>query len=223
VLAQPLAFAFGQVAGLELDLGRLPLPIDLRAGVARFRHRRAVAMRGEIRLDLDVLCAHLFSEGRVLACEGEAIAIALRDPVRTVACEVVPAIERRDLWLAVRRARAARDGPRPPIAEVLVAFTAAGAELDPDRGTLRIADPVCLALTEALVPHGWRVPDLVGTPRGQVRIEGRTLVLPFGRTEPLSEPVRRAHEEARAMAPVLEALVADQLTDAEQRLSLIHI
>jgi tetratricopeptide (TPR) repeat protein len=61
------------------------------------------------------------------------------------------------------------------------------------------------------------VPDLVGTPRGQVRIEGRTLVLPFGRTEPLSEPVRRAHEEARAMAPVLEALAADQLTDAEQR------
>src|SRR5262245_12052440 len=82
-LARPLALTAGTLACLEMDLGRLPSPIDLRAGAIRFRHRRAIALRGEVRLDLDVLSAAMSSqtaEVRVLSSGGEQMTVALRDP-----------------------------------------------------------------------------------------------------------------------------------------------
>ena len=39
-LSGPLAFAAGTIDALEIDLGALPSPVDVRAGAARWRHRR---------------------------------------------------------------------------------------------------------------------------------------------------------------------------------------
>lgn len=214
-LARPLALGggVGVVSALEADLGRLPSPIDLRAGASRFRHRRARALSAEVRIDLDALARELSPEGtelRVLGGAGEgAIAISVRDAVRTIAADLVPAWDVDDLSIAVVGARAAVDGPRTPTGDVIAALERAGAVLDRELGVLRLGDVLWRALAEALVPHGWRVPVLRGLGRGAPRVEGRALVLRAGAAEPIGARARQAFEQARALAAVYAAMAGD--------------
>ncbi|MDQ3037157.1 MAG: hypothetical protein M3Y87_32485, partial [Myxococcota bacterium] len=217
-LARPLAFHAGAVTLLEADLGRLPSPVDLRAGASRFRHRRASTLRVEVRVDLDELARSLSEDDAsvrvlALAADATAIPIALRDPIRTIALDLVPAWHGDDLVLALREVRAAIDGPRAAIVDALAILQALGARHDRALGVLRIADPLRHALSEAMLPHGWRVPELRALARAAPRIEGRMLVMRAGgsRTDsdaphadappPQTGDTRRALEHARALAP----------------------
>ncbi len=196
-----------------MDLGRLPLPMDLRAGANRFRHRRARTIELEVRLDLDAL-AHALSRDDLAICvlgtSPRTLSLVLRDPVRTVALDLLPAWEGRDLVVAVRNVRAALEGPRSAIADAIGALRGYGAEMDPELGVLRLEDPLTELLTEALVPHGWRVPELASVARSAPLIEGRHLVFRTGKSGAMADETRAAFEDARVLAPVSKALVSNE-------------
>lgn len=208
-LARPLAFELGQITRLVIDLGRLEGPIDLRAGTYRFRHRRARAVEVEAKLDLDA-CFRAISrddlEIRMFGTSAETLSLLLRDPVRTIALDLLLAWDGRDLIGITRHVRAALEGPQSAIGAALSALRGCGADIDSELGVLRWADPLVDLLTDALVPHGWRVPELASTPRSTPRIEGQYLVLRTGSPDPLSERARSAVDDARVLAPILTAL-----------------
>jgi hypothetical protein len=230
-LARPLRFSIGTIDALELDLGRLPPRIDLRAGPSRFRHRSARALRATLRIDLDALArtpAEAVREVSFLDDIGGAIGVAMRDRVRTIALSLVPSWDGRDLLLALRDVRAALEGPRPAIVDALQTLVALpSVVLDRDRGLLRIDDPIRQALTEALVPHGWRVPEVAGARRVAPTIERRALVLAIlaeGDADVAARATasRDAIEEALLNATILDALAADRVEDADRRLAALE-
>ncbi|UJR79464.1 Hypothetical protein I5071_15000 [Sandaracinus amylolyticus] len=223
-LARPLAFGAGEIEQLEIDLGRLGGAIDLRAGAARFRHRRGDVIRVEVRIDLDALAGALSTsaiEVRTIATTSESLTVALHDATRTLLVELVPAWDGDDLVLALRSARAAIDGPRTTFGDALALLASMRAPLDPARGLARIDDPLRRALTEALVPHGQRVPMVRGARREAPRLEGRHLRLRLGERGEVSATVRAALEDARVMAPVLAALASDREDVARRELHAI--
>ena len=202
-LARPFTFGLGAIESLELDVGRLPSPLDLRAGAARFRHRRATLTAATLRLDLDALARELSAPGRalrVLGTEDGRLAVSLRDPLRTVAVELVPGWEGADLLLAPRGARASIEGPRPPIADVLRALASIGAPLMPERGVVRVERPIERLLAEALVPAGWRVPDPRGAARSAPALVDRSLRIVLGRDAESTSPLSDAHGSAARAA-----------------------
>lgn len=216
-LARPVASAVSTLTRLVMDFGRLQPPIDLRAGANRFKHRRARVIELEARLDLDALARVLSRndlEMRVLGTSPEKLSLVLRDPVRTIALDLLPAWEGCELVLAVRNVRAALEGPRSAIADALDSLHGYGAEMDPDLGVLRLGDPLLELLTEALVPHGWRVPELASIARRAPLLEGRHLVLRTGTSNVIADETRAALEDARVLAPLLTTLVSKDGKDA---------
>lgn len=219
-LARPLALvserggAYGEIEELEIDLGRLRGPIDVRGGASRFRSRRGAVTRASVRIDLDALAAEASSEAleaRVTHVGAEWVELVLRDSTRSLAIGLVPAWEGEHVVLALRAVRAAIDGPRTPHGDALAMLGALGAALDRERGVLRVDDPIRRALTEALVPHGHRVPSLRGVPRAALQLDGRTLRMRAGTANgATSAGARAALEEARVLAPVLGALADDR-------------
>ncbi|AKF07926.1 hypothetical protein [Sandaracinus amylolyticus] len=224
-LARPLAFGAGEIEQLEIDLGRLGGAIDLRAGAARFRHRRGDVTRLDVRIDLDALAGALSTDAievRTIATTRESLTVALRDATRTLVVELVPAWDGDDLVLALRGARAAIDGPRTTFGDALALLASMRAPFDPTRGLARIDDPLRRALTEALVPHGQRVPLVRGARREAPRFEARHLRLRLGERGEVSAAVRAALEDARVIAPVLAALAIDREDVARRELHAVQ-
>ena len=109
-LARPLRFEWGVVDELELSLGRLRFPLDLSGGAWAFRSHRSAVRRARLRLDLGRIARALSEEPfelRVLSTRSDSTsdstsdraALALRDAFGTLALDLVPAVERTELWL----------------------------------------------------------------------------------------------------------------------------
>jgi len=209
VLAQPLKFALGEVDALELDLGPLRFPLDLSAGPGRFRTRRTRVRSARVRIDLPSMLARFIEEpfalDPIVPIDG-GMAFALRDAFGTLALDVHARFEGARLWVLPTRARAVHEGPAPALVRAVVAARAMGMVLDDARGAL-VADRVLSSvLMEALVPHGWRMPDDRGV-RLDVEILGARRVA-LRTIEGDHEPsLRRGPwERARMLAPVVSQL-----------------
>ena len=216
VLARPILEGPFTLAALELDLGRLPSPVDLRAGAARFRHRRATVLRGEVRIDLDALASAQSTPERRLRRLGDD-ELVVHTAVRTLVARLVAAHDGRDLLVAVTNARAALEGSAPALVEALTTLVDLGARFEPSLGVVRLIDPVQRVLTELLVPHGWRVPELASVPRHAPIVAGGALVLRVGTRSEISPDVRAVLEEARVVAPVLSACLEQRTGEAARR------
>lgn len=217
-LARPLRFALGTVEALELSLGALRFPLDLSAGATRFRTRRTRVRAARVRIDLDAwIASAALAPYRLvpLAPRSGGLAWALGDPYGTVALDAHARVEGPDLLVAISSARSATEGPAPPAARVHAAARAMDLELDAEAGVLRVPRVLSAVLMEALVPHGWRVPDDRGV-RVALEILGRRRVLlralAEGEAEPAHDPA--PFERARRLAPVVAALARGDRAEA---------
>ncbi|MFW6049944.1 MAG: hypothetical protein ACODAU_02150 [Myxococcota bacterium] len=139
-LARPLRVGPVTVRSLLLSLGRLEGPVDLGAGVARFRHVRTRVMASSVALDLRAL------QQWDLVLDGAA-----------------PRLDGTDLTFAVSEG----------LLQGLRRWEVPHEQAD---GRVRVPRPLHVVLREALVPHGWRVPD-DGDVRLAVAVEGSVLEL----------------------------------------------
>ncbi|MBX3272519.1 MAG: hypothetical protein KF729_19830 [Sandaracinaceae bacterium] len=217
VLARELPFALGIVDALELDLGPLRFPLDLSGGAGRFRTRRTRVRAARVRLDLPALLARLVEEPYGLAALAPAqgsLAFALRDAFGTVALDVEARFEGPHLRVVAHGARAVHDGPAPPLVRAVVAARALGLDYEEDRGAIRVERALSAVLREALVPHGWRVPDDRAVSVA-LEVLGPHRVALATRTDgdDLSRP-GPAWERARALAPLVAHLAVGELAEA---------
>lgn len=209
VLARPLKFALGEVDELELELGPLRFPLDLTAGPGRFRTRRTRVRSARVRIDLPSMLARFVEEPfalePIVPIDG-GMAFALRDAFGTLALDVHARFEGSRLWVLPTRARAVHEGPAPALVRAVVAARAVGMALDDTRGAL-VADRVLShVLMEALVPHGWRMPDDRGV-RLDVEVLGaRRVALRTVETDHDPSLRRGPWEQARMLAPVVAQL-----------------
>lgn len=210
--AQPLAFAGGRLEVLDVDVGAMPRSVDLSRGWRGLRHRRGVATRVRVALHLDALVARV--PGMTLVGPtASGFLVTLARAHGHVAFELRPSRRGVDLAFGVTDARAALDGPRPPTAEALSMAVELGASFDPERGVLVLSDPLLEALTEALVPHGIRVPLVETHRRADPEIRGGDLVLGLALDE-ASEPRAALLDTDRALAPAIAALAEGALDHA---------
>ncbi len=152
-----------------------------------------------------------------LAASDDGAAFALHDPFGTVAFDLHAAAEGPDVWLAIASARSAAEGPAPPAVRVLAAARTLGLSVDASRGALSLRRALSAALSEALVPRGWRVPDDRGvrialTMRGPRTVELSTLATDA--REPANDPA--PWEVARRLAPVVIALGRGETEEARR-------
>jgi tetratricopeptide (TPR) repeat protein len=220
-LARPLRFALGVVERLELDLGPLRFPIDLSAGPGRFSTRRTRVRSARLRVDVAPLLAAVVEEPlelRALAPAPEGPSWALRDAFGTVAFETRLAGEGPDLRIALSNARAATEGPAPPLVRAHVAAGALGLAADEDRGARVVPRALSALLAEALVPHGWRVPDDRAT---RLAVEGagphRVVLRTLEAGEAEGGSADPAWEVARRLSPIVAALAVGQVEEARRR------
>ncbi|MCB9597769.1 MAG: hypothetical protein H6719_33940 [Sandaracinaceae bacterium] len=220
VLAKPLRFELGIVDALDLDLGPLRFPLDLSAGPSRFRTRRTRVRSASVRIDVPALLARYVEEPfglAPLAPLDAGMAFALRDAFGTVALDAHARFEGSTLRVVPARARGVHEGPAPALVRAIVAARALGFDLEEDRGALRVERALSAVLLEALVPHGWRVPDdrsvrLAVEVLGARRVALRTL--DEGEPEPAPGP---EWEQARALSPVLQHLALGEVEQARAR------
>lgn len=210
VLARPMPFALGVVDALELELGPLRFPLDLSGGASRFRTRRTRVRAARVRLDLPALIARFVEEPFALTplapSAPDGMAFALRDAFGTVAFDAHARFEGSRLRVVPARARGVHEGPAPALVRVLVAARTLGLGQEGDRGALVIERALSAVLLEALVPHGWRVPDDRAVRLGLEVLGGRRVALHTlapGAVEAAPGPV---WERARVLAPVLAHL-----------------
>lgn len=226
VLAHPLRFSFGTIDALELSLGSLRFPLDVRAGAARFRSRRTRVVRASVRLDLRALVQRRLEPPQrlgALAPSAEGIAWALTDELGTIAFDTRVRAEGPDLWVLVEHARSAGRGPTPPLVRAFSVARALGFEHDEESGVLRVPRVLGAALMEALVPHGWRVPDDRGL-RLAVKVLGRHFITletsDEGAPEPVFDP--EPWERARRLAPIVQAFLRGEPTEARRAAEALH-
>ncbi|MFK7990862.1 MAG: tetratricopeptide repeat protein [Sandaracinaceae bacterium] len=222
-LAKRHRFAFGFVEALELDLGRLQFPLDLSRGPGRFRTRRTRVVSAEVRLDLAALVREWAAEPygvSLLAPRADGVLVAVRDAFGTVATEVTFGVEGPDVALTLGDARAATEGPAPPLARALVAARSLGLGLDAERGCMLVPRALSSVLREALTPFGWRVPDDRGTSLQLEMLSADRVVLRTGEASVLSD----AFAVASRLAPLVGALAdgdheraAQVFVDLEER------
>lgn len=246
-LAKPLRISAAEVESLSLSLGRVRFPLAVGGGAARFRTRRTTARRARVRVDLRALAALCAASGVRLrfagVTSGDALRCALVDGSGALAFEATPLADGADLVFGLRGARAATDGPAPPLARVLVALRPLGAVLDAESGLLRLHRPLRVVLREAMAGHGWRVPDERAVRLGAPLLDERSLLLstfsdaasetlsgaPAPRLAAAADAPPRAadapevrdvalREDARLLAPVLAALDAADLDGARAHL-----
>jgi len=209
VLARPLKFALGEVDALELELGPLRFPLDLSAGPGRFRTRRTRVRSARVRIDLPAMLARFVEEPfglePIVPIDG-GMAFALRDAFGTIALDVHARFEGSRLWVLPARARAVHEGPAPALVRAVVAARALGMTLDDARGAL-VADRVLShVLMEALVPHGWRMPDDRGVHLDVEVLGARRVALHTVDADAERAPRRGPWERARMLAPVVTQL-----------------
>lgn len=231
-LAHPLGFPLGELAALEISLGRIRFPLSMRAGLERFRTRRTRVRRAVVTVDLEAL-------GRAAAARGVdlrvgagpapgRVTIRLRDAAGLVVGAARLSPEGPDLLILLESVRAAVDGAEPPRARLLRAGLGLGLELDEARGALRLRRPLRAALAEALVPLGWRVPD-----DGRAELElpvvseaSVALVLASGPAKgDDDEALGRlaALDRARRLAPVLRELALGRVDAAVDRAAALAV
>lgn len=212
-LLAPLAFEGGVLRSLVVAAGPAPRVVDFSRGWRALAQRRGTVRSLELSIEVDRLG---FAASRelgwwVASTADERLLIERARPWGHVAIELAPSAESGSLHLLPLGARALHRGPQPPLAEiedVLRTLMRAASErgrvsprLDRERGAIDLGDVLRVALTDALVPHGMRIPEWPTTP-AQVRLSAGALVftLEAGRSDERSAPHR---EQARRLAPLL--------------------
>ena len=160
-LAQPLEAPFVTVDALELDLATVRFPLDITAGPARFRHRRAAVRRARVVVRLARLCelARACSMDLELTVGADGVVGRWCDAAGgDVTFDVRPAPGAADLSVRVRGATDLAERGRD---RLLRAAEGLGLDAAPDASpeAMVLRSPVFDLLAEVLVPRGWRVPD----------------------------------------------------------------
>lgn len=213
VLAQPLVVESGRIEALEIDLGPLPRGVDLSRGWRGLRHRRGVATRARIVVDVASLAARVPGLSLVGMSETGFLFVLARAHGH-VAFELSAAIRGTDLLLWPSRARCAVDGPRSPTAEALSIASELGARFDPELGAIALGDPMRDVLTDALAPAGMRIPHLDPHRRGPPELVSGGLELCLADVEKQHPPL----EAEIALAPVRVAIAEGSLAHARDLL-----
>jgi len=216
-LLAPLGFAGGVLRSLVVATGPAPRVVDFSRGWRALAQRRGTVRSLELSLDVQRLG---FAPSRelgwwVASTAEERLLIERARPWGHVAIELTPSVVGRALHLLPLGARALHSGPQLPLAEiedVLRGLLRAASEggrttprLDRDRGAIDLGDVLQIALTDALVGHGIRVPEWPTTPP-QVRLSGGALLfsvgVSFGSGEQTAA-LAAQREHARRLAPLL--------------------
>lgn len=221
-LARPLAGGIAVVEELELALSAVRFPIDLGRGAARFRHRRTRVRRAKLKIGLREVAKAAEARGVHLAFHGlapdGAMRVSVRDEIGTLACELVPIADGTDVVLVARALRWVTEAPAPGWARLARAVRRLGADIDPALGAIRVERPLRLALSEALVLRGWRLPDdaaaaisAVRAGSGAIELEALTV---GAAPEAEAERAIALLDVARWIAPVRASLEQDRIDAA---------
>jgi tetratricopeptide (TPR) repeat protein len=232
--------AHGVVRSLVMSAGPAPRITDFTRGWRALANRRTTLIRAELALDpsrLGIVSSREASArgssgagwwlaGLVPGPEGDLHAdgrllLERERPWGHVALELGPATDGPDLLLVPLAARTFHAGPGVPIAELedvvrsMVHASAPHLEgaphLDGARGAIDFSDLFQRALTDALVPHGLRVPELRGL-RRTVTLSGGQLLLTASREDQPPLPlVEGRRETGRRLAPALVRAIAGAL------------
>ena len=159
-LGRPLSsslVAFDALA-MELDVRG---PLSLQGGAARFRHHRSRLRSAELVLRLSVLVRLARERGVALAIDraSEDLAVSIRDAIGTIAFRGIVAFDGPDLVVFPRGLAFVRRGPVSPWARVVGAARELGFTWSAELGAFRWRRPLRHLLADALLPHGWRVPE----------------------------------------------------------------
>ena len=218
-LARPLSAGPARVVALELSLGSVRFPLDVTEGPMRFRTRRTVVRSARVSIDPRELVRWASSRGVRLEIasplEGGAFAVSIADEVGPIAFDAAVVSDGADLLIAAEGVRTATDGPATPWARIDRMARKLGLELDVERGAWRAKRPVRRILARALVTRGWRLPDERAIELGPPRLVDGELVLELGPS--VAGSARVLLDEARLVAPVVERLVASDVTGASDR------
>ncbi len=198
-LGRPLSsslVAFDSLA-MELDVRG---PLSLQGGAARFRHHRSRLRTAELVLRPSVLVRLAREQGVSLAIDraGADLAVSMRDPIGTIAFRGILAFDGPDLLVFPRGLAFVRRGPVSPWSRVLGAARELGFAWSADVGAFRWRRPLRHLLADALLPHGWRVPEERGL---ALRTDGKKLWAEVG---PAATPATDACAEGGKLAAQLE-------------------
>jgi hypothetical protein len=213
-LARPLPFAFGRIDALDVDLGPLAFPLDLRRGPSTFRTRRAAARMVRARVDVRGLLAH---RARLLAPTPSGGHVLVEDRWGALALHLTACGEGADLHLVPGDLRAVHAEPAPPLDRFRQVLLDLDLDLDPEWASVRFAKVLRSLLAEALLPLGWRIPDTRALSLAPPKREGPWLLLASTRRPPRRDP---ALERSRRLAPCLFEqaelpAVVDEVTRSE--------
>lgn len=212
-LLAPLAFEGGVLRSLVVAAGSAPRVVDFSRGWRALAQRRSTVRSLELTLDAQRLGFAPSRElGWWIASGGdERLLVERARPWGHVALELAPIVDGATLLLLPLGARSLHRGPQPPLVEledVLRGLLRAASErglppprMDRERGGIDLGDVLRIALTDALVPHGLRVPEWPITP-AQVRLSAGSLVFTLGAVEGTESSVS-PREQARRLAPLL--------------------
>jgi hypothetical protein len=227
VLAAPLSLRGGQLSVLRARIERAGRVTDFARGWRAFARQRSTLLELELELDPSWLELGEPADGglRPVGQEEGGLLVERRRPWGHVALVLRPTLDAgsgpagtgRELLLVPTDARAVEDGPRPPLVELLPAETSGAKDdaaprpvFDPRRGALVFGDLLLVALTDALVDHGVRVPER-GVAVERVSVRGGKLLLSVGRGDPSDEGHLR--EQGRRLGPLLLRAAAGEPTD----------
>lgn len=198
-LGRPLSSSLASFDALAMELdvrGRL----SLRGGAARFRHHRSRLRTASLVVRPSVLIRLAREQGVSLAIDraSEDLAVSIRDAIGTIAFRGIVAFDGPDLLIFPRGLAFVRRGPVSPWSRLRAAARELGFEWAADVGAFRWRRPLRSLLADALLPHGWRVPEERGL---SVRTDGSRVWAEHG---PAATPSAEACAEGNELALRLE-------------------
>ncbi len=196
-LGRSVQMPFGVVERLSMELS-LDGAVQLNGGASRFRHHRSRLTDLRVVLRPRAFERVAAERGVPLAIEGphgEELLICFRDAVGACAWRCRLITWGSDVLIVPVKASFVRRGAVAPWVRLVRWVRALGGVWSAERGAFRWPRPVRALLAEALLPHGWRVPDERGR---ALRFVPGELALEVVESE--SEGVLREEVEARAAA-----------------------
>jgi hypothetical protein len=226
-LAAPLLLPGGQLTRLKAVVERAARVTDFARGWRALARRRSTLLEAELVLEPSWLG---LGDAALSGGAPDHVLIERQRPWGHVALELAPAIDvgtegdrSPELILVPLDARGVHPGPRPHLCELVELGKGDGdpvrrsPRFDPRRGALVLGDVLLAALTDALVPHGVRIPERALAPE-RASMRGGKLVLTVGTTSDASAGMLR--ELGRRLGPLLVAAAAGERVSPEALRSL---
>jgi cellulose synthase operon protein C len=226
-LYEPFELGPLELTRLSISLPGLKFPVDLSGGVSRFRHKRGVLERLELRLQLGRLGSWLsprlpkvlgaWERSADIACIPGGISIGLVAHGAALAFDLIWASEAGDLRVIVARARGSGLGA-PALRHALELTRALELAPTEQEGRMLRLSSTASKLTRTFLPGvGVRVPDATGLCFGALERVGDELRVVMDKSSvaaPLSDVGTRELELARLLNAADAALIEGDLDRA---------